>query len=76
MTIDNLNPDSSGNVSEQEKAVRSKSPVHEVVHNAFQDMADVDEGTFEIVDGEATCQYDELVEYVTFMVTTAVDTDV
>lgn len=75
MTSDKLNPDSSDNVSKQERAVRSKSPIHEVVHANFQDIAGVDEGTFEVVNGKAHCDYDELVEYVIFMVAIAVEID-
>jgi len=74
MSLNNFNPDDNEDVSTQERAVRSKSPLHEAVHNMFQDLAKAEDESMGVIDGKLHCEYDEMVEHVVFMlVTTAAE---
>lgn len=75
MSLEDFNPDDSSNVSNQEQEVRSKSPVHEAVHNMFQDLSEAEDESFSVVDGEVYCDYDEMVDHIVFMVGAAANRD-
>jgi hypothetical protein len=75
MSLNDFNPDDNRDVSPEEQDVRSKSPLHEAVHNLFQDLAEAEDESMDVIDGELYCDYDEMVEHIVFMVGTAAAED-
>jgi len=74
MSLDDFTPDDGSTTSQAERDVRSKSPLHEAVHNMFQDLAKAEDESMGVIDGKLHCEYDEMVEHVVFMlVTTAAE---